>query len=249
VGAHKVLLTLIQNPDVSLTMKRTAVSMLALTNEVPAQTVQFLREEATQDPGLRDVALNVLARIARKCPRHRNKVVHFLGETLHTDLNEGETDRAAETLYALGRSGTDSKRDLIRSLADHPTPRIRSAALIALTMSKAGTERTRILHALRADENAAVRMAALEALKRHPLGAAEEQVVDEIPEDVLHDLRWTAQHDPNRVVRLRALEFFHQSYDELPSSVRATFATVAKMDPCQNVRDWANWYLKHGFRS
>ncbi len=249
VGAHKVLLGLIQSPGFPMTMKRTAVSMLALTSEVPAQTVRFLREEATREPGLRDVALDILARIARQCTKHRNGIVRFLGKTLHTDLTERESARAAETLFAIGRSGTDSQRDLVRSLTSHPCPRIRSAALITLTMSKPGTERTRILHALRADENASVRLAALEALKNRPLEAVEEQVVEEIPEDVLQDLRWTAQNDPNRAVRLRTLEFFHQSYEELPSSVRETFSTVAETDSCQNVRDWAKWYLEYGFSS
>ena len=102
---------------------------------------------------------------------------------------------------------------------------------------------------LRADKNPSVRLAALEALKLHPLESAEEQVVMEIPEDVLQDLRWTAQHDPNRDVRLRTLEIFHQSFEDLPSSVRETFQILAETDSCKNVRDWAKWYLEYGFYS
>jgi hypothetical protein len=249
VRTHEILLSLIQNPEFPMNMKRTAVSVLALAQEVPEQTVRFLQEQASQEPGLRDLALDVLARFARRCPELRKEIVRFLGETLQTDLTEGKTERAAEVLHAIGRTETNTHRNLVRSLANHECPRLRSAALITLGMSNPKSEKVRILHALRADKNPSVRLAALEALKLHPLESAEEQVVMEIPEDVLQDLRWTAQHDPNRDVRLRTLEIFHQSFEDLPSSVRETFQILAETDSCKNVRDWAKWYLEYGFYS
>ncbi len=247
--AHKILLALIQHPDVPMKMKRTAVSVLSLAEKIPVQTVLFLQQKASREPGLRDVALEVLGRLARRIPGFRDKIVLFLGETLEEDLREGNTERAADVLHALGRSGTDWKREKVRSLASHPCPRLRSMAVMTLGISAQDRDKVRILHTLRSDRDPSVRLAAIEALKRNQLEGEESQIVREIPAVVLEDLRWTAQNDPNRVVRLRTLEFFHESYQDIPSPVRETFTILSRTDPCKNVREWARWYLDHRFSS
>ncbi len=250
VRAHAVLISLIQHPSFPMKMKRVAVGVLSLSEEVPAGSVKFLMEVASREPGIRDIALDTLARFARKAPAWQAEISRFFRTTLGADLSEGKTRKAVDVLIAIGYSGAVSQVAVVEPLSSHECPKMRGAALIALGMLAPEAGEARLLYALRTDPSPAVRRAALEALKRNPLEDAGNQVVEDgIPENVLQDLCWTARNDSNASVRQGTLQFFHESYLDLPSSVRDTLQYVAVNDTDRNTQAWAQWYLEYGFRS
>jgi hypothetical protein len=86
-----------------------------------------------------------------------------------------------------------------------------------------------------------VRIEVLSALKGSPFSG--------VKKGLLPDLLWVAQHDEHEIVRLETLRFIHQSYEDLPSSIRDTFGLLAETDASEDVRNWARWYLTYGFHS
>jgi len=239
--AHGILISFLEDPALSPKLKPTILSVLSHADDIPDVTVGFLREIASQKGPLRSLSMEVLARCIEKCPTAAGEIVRFLNTSLRILLNEGDSKGAVGALRALGLTQADSEKGLVRYLTKHECPRIRGAAFQSLATLDPEGAAASLRHALRNDVEPSVRIQILSALKGRPFSGVEE--------GLLPDILWVAQHDEHEVVRLETLRFFHQSYEELPSSIRDTFGLLAETDASEDVRNWARWYLTHGFHS
>lgn len=239
--AHGILVSFLEDPALSSKLKPTILSVLSHADDIPDATVAVLWEIASRKGPLRTLSMEVLARCIEKCPTSAGEIVRFLDTSLRTLLNEGDSKGVVGALHALGLTGADSETGVVRYLTGHECPRIRGAAFKSLAMLDPEGASASLRHALRNDAEPSVRIQVLSALKGSPFSGVEE--------GLLPDILWVAQHDEHEIVRLETLRFFHQSYEELPVAVRDTFGRLAEVDASEDVRNWARWYLTHGFHS
>jgi hypothetical protein len=250
--AHAILTGLAADPVLSDSLKRTVVSCLSLTGNIPEETIDFLQGIASGKGFLVGLALETMARSAARLDRSRaERIVHFLEIALEARIASGDSNRTAATLRALAFSGSVSSANRVDSLTRNGCPVVRSAALVCLGKLDRAAGESQIRYSLLNDPDPRVRLGAIEALKPVPLGVAEEQAPNagRVSAVALVDLLHVAKNDANKSVRLQALRFFEQTWRRAPGSVLDAVRIMAANDASPYVRDRAQWALDYAFES